>query len=885
MTAATTTTAEGRRRAEADARTVRWRHWGPYLSERGWGTVREDYSASGDAWESFPYDHARSRTYRWNEDGLAGICDIEQRLCFAMAFWNGVDPVLKERAFGLSNSEGNHGEDVKEYWWYLDSTPTHSWMRWRYHYPQREFPYDQLVAENAARGRDQPEYELIDTGIFDDDRYWQITVDYAKGGAEDVIVRVSARNMGDAPATLHVLPTLWFRNTWSWEPGAAVPQIRLEDGVVVAEHRLLGRRTLVSDGDARPLFCDNVSNARRLWGVDGQPYPKDGINDHVIAGTPTVNPAMVGTKVALHHVVSVDAGATATITLRLSDSSTDLGDAAGVLTTRAQEADEFYAALTPADATPDEAAMMRQAFAGMLWSKQFYHLNVGHWLDGDPGMPPPPPDRGEVRNGGWRHFDAVDVISMPDAWEYPWFAAWDLGFHCVALAHVDAEFAKRQLVLLCREWYMHPNGQLPAYEWSFDDVNPPVHAWAALRVFEIDGARDVAFLERIFHKLLINFTWWVNRKDAEGNNVFQGGFLGLDNIGPFNRSAIPAGAGHLEQSDGTAWMAMYCLNLLEMALVLAHRDLVYEDVATKFFEHFAYIASAMDGQGMWDETDGWYYDVLHSSSGELLPVRAHSVVGLIAACAVTVMEPEVTTRLPAFVRRMQWFLTNKPEFSRVIANIQVPGGGGRRLFSPVDPDRLRRILARVLDEAEFLSPHGLRALSRYHLDHPLVICIGGVSTRLDYEPGESTSNLYGGNSNWRGPVWFPVNHLFIEALRRYERFLGDDFTVEHPTGSGRHCTLGEVARDLSARLVALFLDDASGRRPVFGATERFQSDPAWHGNIPFHEYFHGETGAGLGASHQTGWTGVVADLIASRTAPTALPMESCPTAQAEPGDR
>ncbi len=873
VSAASSLTAEGRRLADADAGTVRWRRWGPYLSERAWGTVREDYSATGDAWNSFPHDHARSRTYRWNEDGLGGICDLEQRLCFALAFWNGVDPIIKERAFGLTNEQGNHGEDVKEYWWYLDSTPTHSWMRWRYHYPQGAFPYEALLEENARRGRDDPEFELLDTGIFDGNRYWRITADYAKAGPEDMVIRISAHNASPDTATLHVLPTLWFRNTWSWRPGSPRPELRGGDGSIVADHPSLGTRMLVSDGTPTVLCCENESNSERLWDVAGPAFPKDGINDHVVGGAATVNPAQRGTKAALHHVLTVGAGATATVTLRLSDTGATVDDADAVLEVRAREADEFYAALTPGDAGADEAAVMRQAFAGMLWGKQFYHLDVNRWLDGDPAGPAPPPGRGAVRNGGWRHLDAVDVISMPDAWEYPWFAAWDLGFHCVALAHVDAEFAKRQLILLCREWSMHPNGQLPAYEWSFDDVNPPVHAWAALRVYEIDGARDVEFLERVFHKLLINFTWWVNRKDAEGNNVFQGGFLGLDNIGPFNRSALPAQAGHLEQSDGTAWMAMYCLNLLEMALVLARHDITYEDVATKFFEHFAYIARAMDEQGLWNEDDGWFYDVLHAADGTRIPVRAQSAVGLIAMCAVTVMEHATKRDLPAFARRVDWFLRNKPEFTSVIAHIDTEAHERRRLLSPVDPDRLRRILVRVLDEAQFLSPHGLRALSRFHLDHPLEITVGGVTARLDYEPGESRSALYGGNSNWRGPVWFPINHLVIEALRRYHHFVGDTFTVEHPTGSGRRCTLAAVAADLSARLVSLFTEGAGGTRPVLGASHRLQTDPAWHDNIPFHEYFHGDTGAGLGASHQTGWTGVVADLIASRAAPTPLPIE------------
>jgi hypothetical protein len=876
VTDATRATAEGARLAEADAGTARWRRWGPYLSERGWGTVREDYSADGDAWDSFPHDQARSRTYRWNEDGMAGICDIEQRLCLALSVWNGVDPILKERAFGLTNTQGNHGEDVKEYWWYLDSTPTHSWMRWRYHYPQAAFPYESLIEENARRDRNEPEFELLDTGVFDGDRYWQITVEYAKATPEDVLMRIHARNAGPAAATLHVLPTLWFRNTWSWTPGTPRPQLRADGSAIVADHPTLGRHTLCGDGAPEALFCDNESNTRRLWDEPGPEYPKDGINNHVVDGAATVNPARTGTKAALHYVLSVAPGETATVTVRLSDTAASAADAESIIEARRGEADEFYAALTPSDAGTDETAVMRQAFAGMLWSKQFYHLNISRWLDGDPGGPPPPPDRGAVRNGGWRHFDAVDVLSMPDTWEYPWFASWDLAFHCVPLAHVDAEFAKRQLILLCREWYMHPNGQLPAYEWSFDDANPPVHAWAALRVFEIDGAHDIEFLERVFHKLMINFTWWVNRKDAVGNNVFQGGFLGLDNIGPFNRSMLPESAGRLEQSDGTAWMAMYCLNLLEMALILARHDVTYEDVATKFFEHFAYVASAMDGQGLWDDVDGWYYDVLNTADGTRIPVRAHSVVGLIALCAVTVMEPSVKTDLPAFVRRMEWFLGNRPEFARVIDHAMEDGSGRRRLLSPVDPDRLRRILARVLDEAEFLSDHGLRALSRYHLEHPLAIDVGGTVAVLDYEPGESTSSLFGGNSNWRGPVWFPINLLVIEALRRYRLFLGDTYTVEYPTGSGQMRHLGEVAADLSSRLVSLFTADAQGRRAVFGSNPTLQTDPAWHDQVPFHEYFHGDTGAGLGASHQTGWTGVVADLIAARREPTPLPIESPP---------
>ncbi|MFN2608459.1 MAG: glucosidase [Acidimicrobiales bacterium] len=847
-----------------------WHRWGPYLSERAWGTVREDYSADGSAWESFPHDHARSRAYRWNEDGMAGICDDHQQLCLAFAFWNGRDPILKERPFGLTGHEGRHGEDVKEYWFYLDSTPTHSWMRWRYLYPQAAYPYAELLAGNAARTRHDPEYELLDTGVFDDGRYWELTVDYAKAATDDVCVRVSARNAGPDQATLSVLPTLWFRNVWSWgidDPRSARPQLHRGEGAsVVADHPALGTVALAGDGSPEGLFCENETNVARLWGGEPTtPYPKDGINDHVVSGAPTVNPAGTGTKAALHYRLTVDPGQTAEIRLRLAPvpgaaSALDLtGGWEATLVARETEADEFYRSVAPA-APPAEAAVVRQALAGMLWSKQLYHYDVARWLDGDPAFPPPPPSRGGVRNGAWRHLNNFDVISMPDTWEYPWYAAWDLAFHCVALAHVDPAFAKDQLVLLCREWYMHPNGQLPAYEWEFSDVNPPVHAWAALRVFEIDGSRDFEFLERVMHKLLLNFTWWVNRKDSEGNNVFEGGFLGLDNIGPIDRSKVP-GADHLEQADGTAWMAMYCLDLLEMSLVLADHDHTYEDLATKFFEHFAYIARAIHAQGLWDEGDGFYYDVLHHGSGEQVPVRVRSMVGLIPLYAVTTLGEATLARLPAFAARFHWFLDNYPEYDDVIGHVHALGGNQGRLLSIVSPDRLVRILVRMLDDDEFLSPHGLRALSRYHRDHPFTIDLGGSTATCDYEPAESTVDLFGGNSNWRGPVWFPVNHLAIEALRRYFRYFGTDLAVELPTGSGRTVSLGDVADELSRRLVALFLDDAQGRRPVFGGYERFQSDPAWHGLLPFHEYFHGDTGAGLGASHQTGWTGLVADLV------------------------
>jgi hypothetical protein len=855
---------EHERLAEVPHGRAPWRKWGPYLSERAWGTVREDYSATGEAWDFFPHDHARSRVYRWNEDGLAGICDDRQTLCFALAFWNGRDPILKERIFGLTGPQGNHGEDAKEYWWYLDSTPTHSWLRWRYMYPQSEFPYTQLVEENARRGKLDPEFELVDSGAFDDDRYWEITAEYAKASPEDLLIRISVRNMGPERATLDVLPTLWFRNTWSWGIDAAKPEIRLQDGALVAEHPLLGRRVLTGAGAAEALFCENETNNERLFGApNATPYPKDGINDHVVHGAPTVNPDATGTKAALRYRLEVDAHATATIELRLSEHAGIGRDFEETFARRLREADEFYGELTPVDASADEARVLRQSLAGMLWSKQFYHYDVQRWLDGDPAGPPPPESRKYGRNHDWTHLNNMDVVSMPDTWEYPWYAAWDLAFHCVALAHVDPDFAKEQLVLMCREWYMHPNGQLPAYEWAFGDVNPPVHAWAALRVHEIAGDNDYAFLERVFHKLLLNFTWWVNRKDSEGNNVFEGGFLGLDNIGPFDRSALPV-SGRLEQSDGTAWMAMYCQNLLELALLLAEHDPTYEDLATKFFEHFALIASALNDKGLWNEEDGFYYDVLKLGDGSAIPLRARSVVGLLPLAAVTTLGPATMARLSDFMQRVEWFTKNRREGREVVQHTGSSAHAGWRMLSIVDEERLRRLLSVMLDESEFLSPHGLRALSAYHRDHPLEVHVDGVSATLDYEPGESTSGLFGGNSNWRGPVWFPVNYLLLESLRVYHRYLGDGFRVECPTGSGRFLNLAEVADELGGRLTAIFLEREDGTRPVFGGYERFQRDGAWHDLLPFHEYFHGDTGAGLGASHQTGWTGLVADLIIRR---------------------
>jgi hypothetical protein len=837
-----------------------WRHWGPYLAERAWGTVREDYSATGEAWDSFPHDHARSRAYRWNEDGLAGICDDRQTLCLALAFWNGRDPILKERIFGLTGPQGNHGEDAKEYWWYLDSTPTHSWMRWRYMYAQAEFPYGQLVQH--GRGRTEPELELVDTGIFDDGRYWEITADYAKASEEEILLRVSVRNAGPETATIDVLPTLWFRNTWSWD-GSAKPAIRLENGVLAATHEALGTRYLSASGSPDALFCENETNRERLWGTPSEtPYPKDGIADFVVQGTNSVNPTQTGTKAAFRYRLEVAGGETAVLELRLGEGAGLGADFAQVMDAREREADEFYAELTPAGASADEALVLRQALAGMLWSKQFFHYDVLDWLKGDPAGPPPPASRWGGRNREWTHLNNMDVISMPDTWEYPWYAAWDLAFHCVALAHVDPEFAKAQLILMLREWYMHPNGQLPAYEWAFGDVNPPVHAWAALRVFEIAGDQDYEFLERILHKLLLNFTWWVNRKDAEGNNVFEGGFLGLDNIGPFDRSSLPV-SGRLEQSDGTAWMALYCQNLLELALLLADYDRAYEDIATKFFEHFALIASALNEKGLWSEEDGFYYDVLQTEGGRV-PLRARSIVGLLPLAAVSTLGPETMGRLPDFMTRFDWFTTHRPEAGHVVAHMASPDHPGWRLLSIVDGDRLRRLLGAMLDPEEFLSEHGLRALSRFHEANPLRVEVDGVSATLDYEPAESTSGLFGGNSNWRGPIWFPVNFLLVNSLRTYHRYLGDGFRVEFPTGSGRELSLAQVADEVAGRLTSIFLEREDGTRPVFGGYRLFQQDPAWHDLIPFHEYFHGETGAGLGASHQTGWTGLVADLIIRR---------------------
>jgi hypothetical protein len=871
-----------------------WYRWGPYVSERQWGTVREDYSPDGQAWDYLPHDHARSRAYRWGEDGLAGFCDIEQRLCLALALWNGRDPILKERAFGLTSEQGNHGEDVKEHWWYLDAVPSHAWNRWRYHYPQAAYPYDELIAQNASRGRTEPEYELMDTGVFDDDRYWVVEVHYAKAAPDDILMAVQVTNAGPQQASLHVLPTAWLRNTWSWEEGAPRPGLAAVEGGVEVEHPFgMKMEILAGAGPAgdQPglLFCENETNVARLFGARPvTPYPKDGINDHVTQGEATVSPDRHGTKCAFWYQVTVAPGQTAEIRLRLRPAATEgtgrgggrrpdpaaphltaLGpDFDRVMALRRAEADEFYAGLTPPGASDDEAMIMRQAFAGMLWGKQFYNYDVSRWLDGDPAQPPPPPGRASGRNHRWRGFDAFDIMSMPDKWEYPWFAAWDLAFHCVALAHVDPAFAKYQLILLCREWFQHRSGALPAYEWDFGDVNPPVQAWAALEVFAVDGGRDIGFLSRVFDKLLINFTWWVNREDAEGNDLFEGGFLGLDNIGPIDRSHLPVG-GTLEQSDATGWMGFYAVSMASIAEILDRSgQRPATDLVLKFLEHFAGIRDAIDNQGLWDEADGLYYDRLLTPDGDAVPVKVRSMVGMIPLLAVGLVRESTLRRSltvgKQFAGMLQAHGLADPARLSQAGLLRGATGSQLALLSVAGPGRFERLLARLFDEAEFLSPHGLRALSAYHREHPYELDVEGVRATIDYEPGESTTPMFGGNSNWRGPVWMPLNYLVISVLQRYHRFFGDDLTVEYPARSGRRLTLDLVARDLQDRLISIFTRGPDGRRPCFGQVSKLQDDPRWRDNLVFSEYFHGDNGTGLGASHQTGWTGLIADVIRRR---------------------
>jgi len=874
-------TEEEKRLAACASGEAAWRRFGPYLSERQWGTVREDYSADGKAWESFPHDHARSRTYRWGEDGIAGICDDRQRLCFAIALWNGADPILKERLFGLSGPEGNHGEDVKECYFYLDNVPSHAYMKYLYKYPQRAFPYDDLVDENRRRTRRDPEYELLDTGIFEDSRYFDVFVEYAKAGPDDILIRISAANRGPETAALHVLPTLWFKNDWSWYPQNARPRIELAAGdrrraVFKATHRTLEPFWLHCDAPDNLLFTENESNLRRLFDTaNDSPFVKDAFDEFVVHGERgAVNPEEVGTKAAPHYVRSIGVGETAVIRLRLTNAAkvtAPLGEAFDALfAQRVAEADAFYQRVTPFALPDDMRNVQRQAFAGMLWNKQYYRYMVNRWLHGDPAGPPPPESRLRGRNHEWWHLSAGDVLSMPDKWEYPWFAAWDMAFHCMTFAMIDPQFAKDQLLLLTREWYMHPNGQIPAYEWEFGDVNPPVHAWAAIRVYQIEakiyGRKDRAFLERIFHKLMINFTWWVNRKDAEGNNIFEGGFLGLDNIGAFDRSkGLPEG-GQLEQVDGTSWMATYCLNLLGISLELAKEDPVYEDLATKFFEHFVYIGAALNRGGdakcgLWNETEGYYFDELKLPDGRCFPIEARTIAGSLPLNAIAVGDRPTLRAFTGFRERLGWFAKYRPELLVGLADMGNRGIEDRIRVALVDSHTLRRLLEHLLDEDGLLSPYGVRSVSKRHADHPFVLDLDGQRFVLDYEPGESTIDLFGGNSNWRGPVWFPLNFLLIEALQKHHFYLGDDFRVALPAGSEHLATLWEVTTELSHRLIKLFLLDENGRRPVNGDRGRFQSDPHWRDLVLFYEYFHGDNGTGLGASHQTGWTGVVAKLI------------------------
>ncbi len=868
-------TKEHLRLAAAERGEAPWRRWGAYLAERQWGTVREDYSEQGNAWDYFPHDNARSRAYRWGEDGLLGLCDDRQILCFAVALWNGQDPILKERLFGLTGKEGNHGEDVKEAYYYLDATPTHSYLRGLYKYPQREFPYAQLVGEARWRCRDQSEFELADTGVFDQGRYFDVQIEYAKADAQDVLVCVTVTNRGPDRASVWLVPQLWFRNTWSWDHGAAKPVIEWDRGarLIRASHAELGDYSLAYESADEVLLTENETNVPRLYGVNAPGPFKDAFHEKIVNGR---EGAVVdrGTKAAIVQRLELAPGETQVVRLRLAASmaANPFKSFDAIARQRRKEADEFYEVVQQGVEDADARLVQRQAFAGMIWSQQFYEFDVRRWLEGDPAQPAPPPSRKQGRNRDWTHLNLADVISMPDKWEYPWFAAWDLAFHCLPLAQIDPEFAKRQLVLMTREWAMHPNGQMPAYEWAYGDVNPPVHAWAAWRVYEIErestGAGDRAFLERVFHKLLLNFTWWVNRKDADGRNLFQGGFLGLDNIGVFDRSApLPTG-GHISQSDGTSWMAMYCLNMLRIAIELARENAVYEDTATKFFEHFLQIAAAMgniggEGLNLWCENDEFFYDVLSLPDGRHVPLKVRSMVGLIPMFAVEVLDSATLSQLPEFRARLEWFLRSRPDLASLVSRWDTPGQGESHLLSLLRGHRLKCLLRRMLDETEFLSDFGVRALSKAHAPdrQPYVFTAMGMDFPVTYQPAEATSSLFGGNSNWRGPIWMPTNYLLIESLRRFHSYYGDDFRVECPTGSGVKLSLSEVADELARRLARLVLRDASGRRAVFGDDDRFQGDSQFVDYVPFHEYFHGDTGRGLGASHQTGWTGLLAILL------------------------
>ncbi len=850
-----------------------WHRWGPYLSERQWGTVREDYSPDGDAWGYLPHDHARSRAYRWGEDGLGGICDRHGFLCFAVALWNGCDPILKERLFGLTNSEGNHGEDVKEAYFYLDNVPSHAYMKFLYKYPHAPFPYHELKDINGKRSQLDAEFDLADTGIFDNGRYFDVQIEYAKKCPETIAIRITLTNRGDQPAPLTVLPTLWFRNTWNWGTEVEPSSIEKQSAnTLYADHQRYGSRFLISNDANEWIFTENETNTERLYDVPNRsPSVKDGFHRYIVNGeNEAVNPAQTGTKAAAVCQYTLEPQESKVIRLWFVENTDDLTlepaafDA--LFTTRQQEADTFYEQITP-DLPPDLRLIQRQAFAGLLWNKQFYHFDVKTWLTGDPNFAPPPASHKTVRNSHWSHVYTSEILSMPDKWEYPWFAAWDTAFHCISFALIDPQFAKYQLLTLLREWYMHPNGQIPAYEWAFSDVNPPVHAWAVMRVYQIEqkstGKGDRAFLEKAFHKLLLNFTWWVNRKDEYGNNVFEGGFLGLDNIGVFDRNeSLPDGS-VLEQADGTSWMAMYALNMLIIALELAQENPAYEDVASKFFEHFLFIADAMnkiglDGTQLWDEEDGFFYDVLHRVTGEQKRLKLRSMVGLTPLFAVMTFEEDVLERFPGFRKRLEWFLEHRPEWTK---GFDRPGESRRRMLSVVRSDKLKRILSRMLDETEFLSPYGLRSLSLAHCEQPYSIELDDRIYTCGYEPAESTTRTFGGNSNWRGPIWFPLNYLVIESLQKFDYYYGTDLQIECPTGSGRMMTLWEVSVELSRRLISLFTPDDSGKRACFGEQSRYSDDPHWRDLLLFHEYFHGDNGTGLGASQQTGWTGLVAKLI------------------------
>jgi Glycosyl hydrolase family 63 C-terminal domain len=853
-----------------------WKHWGPYLSERQWGTVREDYSPGGTAWEYFPHEHARSRAYRWGEDGIAGFSDAEQQVCLSLGMWNGHDAILKERLFGLTNAEGNHGEDVKEHYFYLDATPTHSYLKMLYKYPHRAFPYADLVAENARRGTDDPEYELLDTGIFAEDRYFDIFVEYAQVAPGDTLMKITVCNRGPS-AMLHLIPQLVLRNTWTWEPGSVRPELRAaERGAIAVSPDQLGISRLYFDGSAQLLFTENETNTLKLWNIGSPGHFKDAFHDCIIEGRrDAVNPAHHGTKAGVWFQSMVAAGGTQEFRLRLSrrPHAAPFKAFENSLEIRRREANEYYADLQKDMTSADERTVQRQAFAGLIWSKQFYYLDVPLWLKGDPGQMTPPASRLSGRNVDWKNLNNADIVSMPDKWEYPWYASWDLAFHCIPFALIDAEFAKHQLVLLTREWYMHPNGQIPAYEWAFSDVNPPVHAWATWRVYQIDrkqnaGKGDIEFLERVFHKLMLNFTWWVNRKDNFGHNIFQGGFLGLDNIGVFDRSAqLPTG-GYINQSDGTSWMAMYALNLMRIALELSEHNHVYEDIASKFFEHFLNIADAMSSMfsngGLWDDEDKFFYDQLCLPDEQRLRLRIRSMVGLIPLFAVETLEPELLQRLPGFRKRLEWFLNHRPDLAGLVSHWQSPGRGERRLLSLLRGHRMKKLLTRMLNESEFLSDYGVRALSREHLEHPFNLKIGNVDQSVHYTPAESDTRQFGGNSNWRGPIWFPMNFLIIESLQKFHHYYGDDFKVECPTGSGNLLTIEEVANELSHRLSRIFLKDGAGERPVLRHQPELQHDPHYKDCIPFYEYFHGDTGRGVGASHQSGWTSLIAKLLMPR---------------------